>query len=148
MTLNKHCWRKGVKKLGLLKTWRMVFSWQIWLARQEFITLCKTFSRLMCNRLPSLCSAAVFSAHYKHANPAIQHPLASLPFPQLTGVKHFHISHWQWPRPMGKLSSSLSFLLEYIVQMRFICAFLCCCFQGLLNFLKHFLTWSIFLTCS
>lgn len=80
---------------GLLKGWEMFCSLWIWLARQVFIALCKTFRDLMCNRLPSLCSAVLRPPHYKHASPAIQHPLGFLQCAQFTWVKRFHISLWQ-----------------------------------------------------
>lgn len=61
--------------------WRIVHSWQMWLAG-GFITLCKAFQTLMCNRAPlslCCCSEPLFSSHYKHAAPAVEH-LSSLLF--------------------------------------------------------------------
>ncbi len=61
--------------------WRIVHSWRMWLAAR-FITLCKTFWTLMCNRAPlffMLLQWAPSSPHNKHAGHAVEH-LSSLLF--------------------------------------------------------------------
>lgn len=67
--------------LYMVIRWRIVHSWRMWLAG-GFITLCKAFQTLMCNRAPlslCCCSEPPFSSHYKHAAPAVEH-LSSLLF--------------------------------------------------------------------
>lgn len=79
--------------------WQIVHSWWLWLAG-GFITLCKTFQTLMCNRALSLyCCSAPCSSHYKHAAPALEHLFDFLVNSHttslgLTGFKYFHMSLW------------------------------------------------------
>ena len=92
--------------LYMVIRWRIAHSWRMWLAG-GFITLCKAFQTLMCNRAPlslCCCSEPPFSSHYKHAAPAVEH-LSSLLFTRphlLLEFKHFHMSLWHMRGLEGK----------------------------------------------
>lgn len=103
--------------------WQIACSWRMWLAG-GFITVCKTFSTLMCNRalLPlCCCSDMPFASHYKHPGPAFENltelvsngPIASL---SLTEFKHFHMSLWHKQRLEGeKTRQAIAFTVRHLV---------------------------------